>query len=495
MSSVPSSRADAREIADTAEWTASRLLRRLVIGAGLCWSAAFIVVALAYQLQIYADGAMFSYAVATEDVWSFHWHNISGRLTVFLLTLYPAETYVGIFSDPAGGIVLYGFLFYVAPLLSLIATYAIDRAHDRAIFVAACCSTALLCPLTFGFPTEMWIAHAFFWPALAASHYARLNAGGVALILALTLALLLTHEGAVVLVFAILTTLAARGVRDPRFLRVVAIVAVTFTAEIAVKLAFPPDDYYSPVLLRAALHFFDAAIFETQILIVLAASLTGYAVLVFLLTQFNVRRAWLYAAAAIALALAYYWSAANPPLHATERYYQRTLVLILAPLIGLFAALYATGAEGQLAPPLARLTQKLAAFSRRADPRLFISALAIVALIHAVETVRFVRVWTQYKAAVATLATSSASDPSLGSRRFVSSAHISTDLRRVSWFSTTPFLSVIGARFSPQRLVINPRGNYFWLSCETATANAHAARVVPVAARELVRVYSCLHRQ
>ena len=58
------------------------LLRALVVGVGPCWSVAFIAIALGYQLQLYADGAMFSYAVAVEDVWAFHWHNISGRLSV-----------------------------------------------------------------------------------------------------------------------------------------------------------------------------------------------------------------------------------------------------------------------------------------------------------------------------------------------------------------------------------------------------------------------------
>ena len=71
------------------------VLRALVIGAGLCWSVAFVAVALCYELQLYADGAMFSYAVAVQDVWAFHWHNISGRMSVFLLILWPAEVVVG----------------------------------------------------------------------------------------------------------------------------------------------------------------------------------------------------------------------------------------------------------------------------------------------------------------------------------------------------------------------------------------------------------------
>src|SRR5882757_4540917 len=101
-------------------WPATRsgsdVLRALAIGAGVCWSVAFVAIALGYELQLYADGAMFSYAVAVEDVWAFHWHNISGRMSVFLLTLWPAEIYVGLSGNPGAGMALYGLLFYLAPL-------------------------------------------------------------------------------------------------------------------------------------------------------------------------------------------------------------------------------------------------------------------------------------------------------------------------------------------------------------------------------------------
>ena len=155
-----------------------RWFRFLIVGAGLCWSVAFPVIALFYQLELYGDGAMFSYAVAVRDVWAFHWHNISGRTSVFLLTLLPAEALVGITSNPWAGIIAYGLLFYISPLVGLAVTYAADRSPGRIIFVYACGSTALLCPLIFGFPTEMWLAHAIFWPALALSHYAKPTSAG-----------------------------------------------------------------------------------------------------------------------------------------------------------------------------------------------------------------------------------------------------------------------------------------------------------------------------
>ena len=83
----------------------ARSARVLVVGLGLCWSMAFPVIALFYQLELYGDGAMFSYAVAVQDVWAFHWHNISGRMSVFLLTLLPAEALVASTGNPWAGIV------------------------------------------------------------------------------------------------------------------------------------------------------------------------------------------------------------------------------------------------------------------------------------------------------------------------------------------------------------------------------------------------------
>jgi hypothetical protein len=61
---------------------------------------------------------MFSYAVAVRDVWAFHWHNISGRTSVFLLSLLPAEALVGITGNPWVGIITYGLLFYISPFVA-----------------------------------------------------------------------------------------------------------------------------------------------------------------------------------------------------------------------------------------------------------------------------------------------------------------------------------------------------------------------------------------
>ncbi len=467
-------------------------LRAFAIAAGLCWSVVFVVVGLRYELQMYGDGSMFSYAVAVQDAWAFHWHNISGRLFPFLFSSLPAEAYVALTRDARGGIALYGFLHFVTPLLGLLGTLAADRSKGRIIFGYACGSTACLCPLVFGFPTEVWMAHALFWPTLAVCHYARPGIGGFALVFAALLALLFTHAGAMIFAAAILSTLALRGGRDPAFLRAAGAFAAVMAISAFVRMAFPPDDYFAPVLLRAALHVFDITICTSRMFLLLSAVLAGYGAAFLLLLRVT-PRAHLYAAAAVALALAVYWLE-FVGVHTDKRYYMRTLLLVGTPVFGALAAWYALEAEGRIGLRLPLLPRLLTAFAGGMTARVM-GAVALVMLVHAVETAKFVTAWTHYKAAVRALAAGTGSDPALGDPRFVSAARIDPFLNRLSWNSTTPYLSVLAAPgFAPARLVVDPKAGYFWLSCATAAANQEADRAIPVESRRLVRVYACRHR-
>jgi hypothetical protein len=471
----------------------ARLFRSLVIGTGLCWAIAFVPIALRYQLELYGDGAMFSYAVAVQDVWAFHWHNISGRASVFLYSLFPAETVVGFTGRPWAGILTYGFLFYIAPLAGLILTLAADRSRGRILFVYACGSTALLCPMIFGFPTEMWFAEAVFWPALAVSHYAKRTIVGAALVFVAQLALAFAHEGALVLLFVIVATLAPRGLRDPRFFRAAICMILVFILAAASKFVLPPDDYYAEVLLRAALHFFDPEIFKVEVVLVLLAALMTYGLVFAAMKSIAPKRACIYALGIVLVLLAVYWLTFDHSVLASSRYYLRTALVLLLPAFAAMAVLSAIPEDELAVYPLVRLRSALSSLG---DRWICASAAAflIVTSIHAVETGKFVTAWTSYRAAIAALATGAEADPSLGNPRFVSSARTSPDLAPLAWFSTIPYLSVVLANFSPNRLVIDPAGNYFWLSCATATQNRDADRAVPREARELVRIYSCLHR-
>jgi len=470
-----------------------RALRFLIVGAGLGWSVAFPVIALFHQLELYGDGAMFSYAVAVRDVWAFHWHNISGRTTVFLLTLLPAEALVRITGNPWAGIIAYGLLFYLSPLMGLAVTYAADRSPGRIIFVYACGSTALLCPLIFGFPTEMWLAHAIFWPALALGHYAKPTTAGALLVFAAWLLLAFTHEGALVLLLVIAATLTPRGLSSATFVRAAISLTIIVILAAAAKIALPPDDYYADAFLRAALHFFDLEIFKVGLVLVLLTAVIGYGAMVIPLSIWLPRRACISALGLLLGLLAIYWLRFDHSIHASSRYYLRTALVIATPLLGALAAITAMAREGIVLNRPARLRHTLIS-PRDGTLCALASIFLVVNLIHAIETGKFVASWMDYRDAIAGLAIGSESDPALGDPRFVSAERISPTLPPLSWFSTIPYLSIILSNFSPNRLVIDPAGNYFWLSCETATRSKDAELAVPEQTRELVRVYSCLHR-
>jgi hypothetical protein len=473
------------------------VLRAFAVAAGICSSVLFVAIGLRYELQMYADGSIFSYSIAVQDAWTFHWHNISGRLFVYLFSFVPAETYVELSKDPHGGIVVYGFLFFVAQFLGLVATFAADRSKGRIIFSYACFSTAFLCPLVFGFPTEIWIAHALFWPALAVCHYARDGIGGIALIFALLLALVFTHEGALIFAIVILATLLLRGTRATAFPRAAGAFLVVLSIWAVVKAAFPADDDFAPVLVRLALNFFKVTFLTGDLVLLLLGALAGYGIAFLVLWRLTPAKAHIYTASIVALALAMYWLWFDHALHTDNRYYLRTMLLIATSVLGLLAAVYALGADGRLNRPVSFLPCLMGALTSGVAVRATTGALLLVVLIHAVETVKFVTAWTDYKAAMRALATGVAFDPTLGDPHFVSSERIGAGLNRLSWSSTTNFLSVLVApKFAPARLVVDPKdpnANYFWFSCKTATANFEGERAVPAESRRLVRVHACLY--
>ncbi len=195
---------DSAMTATTETQSARRFLRALVVTAGIGSSIIFVVAGVSSRLQMFGDGSIFSYAVAAQSAWSFHWHNISVRLFTYVFAYVPAEAYVALTKSAGGGIFIYGLLFFSAPLLGLLMTLAADRTNGRMIFGYACLSTACLCPLVYGFPTEMWMAHAVFWPTLAIALGAPTDLRGATAVFAGLLALMFTHEGAIVLSTAIL---------------------------------------------------------------------------------------------------------------------------------------------------------------------------------------------------------------------------------------------------------------------------------------------------
>jgi hypothetical protein len=263
---------------------------------------------------------------------------------------------------------------------------------------------------------------------------------------------------------------------------------------VIVKVVYPPDEYFADVLVRAGLYFFDPAIFQVNLVVVLIFVLAGYGLLFIVLSRVMAGETALLAALAVtAIGLLIYWLRFDEWVHANNRYYLRTTLVVITPVFGMLAAIYAMRADGTPAgcPRLLQIAKFLASVTVM---RACAGVIILCTAVHVVQTAKFVTDWTAYKAAVRALALGSASDPALGDPRFVSSQRISPELNQLSWFSTVAYLSIILSDFKPVRIVVDPAGNYFWLSCDTATENAKAARIVPMPARDLIRIYSCLHR-
>jgi hypothetical protein len=481
----------------------ARLLRRLAVMLGLAWSALFVLIGIVFRLQLYGDGSIFSYSIAVQAGWGYHFHNIADRMFVYAFSHLPAEAYVALTRDARGGIFLYGLLFFAAPLVGLLVTFAADRSPNRTIFCFACLSTACLCPLVFGFPTEMWVAHSAFWPALALGHYAGRGTGGTIALFAAMLALALSHEGGLVFAGVVAVTVGLRGLRDAAFLRAIGMFVAVLGAWIAVKMTLPPSDYYASIIPAAETNFFDLRrLLASDFFTLLIAAPAAYGIAALVLRRLTPAQAPVWAFGLVALALAVYWLWFDQALHTQNRYYVRTAIFFATPVLGGLAALRVLRAEDRLRLPAhwmqrlaALLADSVVALGQGPVARTAAGAILVLTLVHAVETAKFVTEWTRYAAAVRGLAMGTASDPVLGDPRFVSSDRIDPDTNRLQWQTTTQFLSVLVAPgFLPNRLVIDPSAGYFWLTCERATATEQADLAVPVESRRLIRVYSCLHR-
>ena len=327
-------------------WSSAELLARFVIAAGLCASVLFVVVGLQYELQMYGDGSIFSYAVAVQDAWAFHWHNISGRAFSFLYSSVPAQAYVAATGDARGGIVLYGLLHFSAPLLGLAATFAADRSKDRLIFIVACGSTAGICPLIFGFPTEVLddacavVAGAGGEP-FRPSRPARICG------------CLRRNAGA----FVHARERADLCAKHPVHARAAWATRSGFTARCAGVLD-RPDDCDRSADSAAAGRLFRSragagrpesvrhrALQEFRMFLLVSLVLVIYGIALASLRRMAPAWSDRMALAMVGIALAVFWLCFDRGLFAENRYYMRTVVLLATPALGVIAGLYVAREE------------------------------------------------------------------------------------------------------------------------------------------------------
>jgi hypothetical protein len=460
-----------------------------IVSVGFVTAALFAVIAPLCHIQMYGDGSIFSYAVAARQSWAIHWHNISGRVFTYFYAHVPAEIVAGLFKNAEAGITVYGILFYAAPAITLGLTCWADRTAGRIILRFACLSTIILCPFVFGAPTEMWMAHALFWPTLALC----LGYHRRGFIAAAALALIFTHEGAVVFLAAILIATAVHHGVNVELKRIAKIFASVLLVWIAAKILIRPDDYIAPVLGSAALRFIDPRNLIQPALLCMVTAFFAYAIVSTSIEK-HVRFPNLFALVCCAFGLLLYWTFYDETLLAEGRYELRTALLALTPLLGLAATLTAEPAHKRLhaVPLAARLFNDAAKWL---TPYRLAGMITLVSAVHIYETAKFLREWTDYRADIRSLAMQPVSNLELGSDHFVSSDRLSSDVRRMSWNSTTPYLSVLVApELRPRRLVVEPSAGYFWVSCVQARQMIAGGSLIPQVSGEMIARYACLHR-
>lgn len=464
--------------------------RRTIIATGLISACLFVVVGLAFDLQLYADGSIFAYSVALQDSWAVHWHNISGRVTVYLASCWPAEMLVALTGSARAGIALYGLLFFSAQLLGLAITYAADHSPGRRVFTTACLSTACLCPLVFGFPTEMWYAHALFWPTLALAHYAPLGVGGWLLTSTAFVALVHTHGGGAIFA-AVVAISAALRCQKGILSRALVALGLAMAVWAAMQSAFRPDAQISPVLMTAAFNFIDPANFLKPVVAELLVAVLGPVLLSSAFRRMGLAKPGPLALAVTLALFTLYWSSIDRSLLAEDRYFLRTAVFYLTPVFGLVALIGILQGEGMRFRELEPWLQADRWAWTTAWRPLAIGALGLVVLVHGVETVKFAKGWREYTYVVRRLSAPGTGPATADETASVLSSRIPARLNEFSWSSTTHYLSVVAAPdLNPARLIVSADEGYHWITC--SLAKRHVGRLtVPRKARKLVETHAC----
>lgn len=464
-----------------------------VLGFG--WAIGFLAIGMLADLALFGDGAMFAYAIAVRDAWAFHWQNIPDRAFVYVLAHWLPQAVVAATGYPSAGIALYGATMFALPGIGLLLTAAADRSEGRAILTAACASTAIVLPLVFGFPTEMWVAHALLWPCLAMAHSGRRGIGTALGLIIGMVAMMLSHGGGAVFAGLVVASVLLRSWRLVSF----AVPAIGFLLGAAVwmvmKLAYPPDAYFAGVLGRAAWLFLDlGALGNSAVVAPLVAAAGGLAIGLVMQPRLA-ERSWLVAVVAGVMGLMVYWLGFGAPLLTDQRYALRAAVFVIAALLAGITVAWLSRHERPALSWLAAGRDR----AGRAASAIPHGALAVAVVLfmvsHCVETCRFVLAWSEYLVEVRKLATGTVADPALGRADFVSAHRVPRDLQPLAWQSTTQYLSILVAPgFLPRRLVVDPDAGYYWLGCATAHRNEFASRAVPRESRAMVRQLSCLHR-
>jgi hypothetical protein len=366
---------------------------RAVAALGLALLLLHAAVAVAIGLDAYADGSWFDFAALAGEPWRLVWHNYPTRITAYLVRYAPAYGLLRAHMRPDLALGAGHALWQLAPVVSAAACY---RLLPRGMKLAALAPTAyflLLGLLTWGFPTETWLAAAFAWPSAILLLYGRDTVGHALLGGALLTAAVFSHETALLLIPLFLLIGVWRLREGARRSALGAILAsiVSVSLWLVAKRLLPPDPIIAQGLRGNAAGFFGLAAFVDHP--ALKKDMLIAAVAVLALGAAGLKRSWALPAIGMLLLLGLFIVTLDFGVAGAARYQVRS-VAALGLAAGIAVVLLDKAMDSALQAQL-----------RRRGPMRTVLGVAAVLMVLAAgwENLRFASAWVRYDRAASAL--------------------------------------------------------------------------------------------
>jgi len=192
----------------------ARLARLLAIYALAC-QALLLILAVATDVMLYADGAPFAFGIALGDAWTLHWEAVTARFTVYALIVFPSEFIsVNLSLSPMMTTKVYALIFFAVPILQFCIIMRLAWAKHSRLLIFPVLQYLLSNGFGYGFPSEALFSPGFMWICLFL--IIRNQSLSASFFLSF-LALCFTHEVAIpsALVIAVFASLQVRSKLNP----------------------------------------------------------------------------------------------------------------------------------------------------------------------------------------------------------------------------------------------------------------------------------------
>ena len=303
-----------------------------------------VIIAVAVDYLLYADGAYFAFSLASRHPWELLWREFPLRLGTMLVTGGPADVLAHLGAPATLVSKTYQATFLLVPLASLWLTRRIEGRTAGRWQLWLMFATITLAMMAFGFPTETFVAVALLFPVLAVVTRGISDLAQLALAMTLSTLFLFSHEIAPLCAPAMLVALYLAGKQPGSDRRYLAALLAWWIINAAVwlylkRFFIPENRMLVPALAQNQTAFLDFhQILERPIQ---RFGLVATAVLMWLSWRPQDSRHLVVKLVAVAIAV---WGAVTclPDTWGADHYYCRKAIGLALPVVGIAALLVRT---------------------------------------------------------------------------------------------------------------------------------------------------------